>query len=140
MILYFSGTGNSQYGAKVIGEILKEQIDSINSYMKKDMFPTFQSDTPYVIVMPVYAWKIPRVVETFLKRCTFKGNRKMYFVITCGENIGSADVYAEKLCLEIGMEYGGTSDIPMPENFIAMFQVPPEQKCKEMMESARRCV
>lgn len=55
----------------------------------------------------------------------------MYFVITCGENIGSADVYAEKLCLEISMEYGGTSDIPMPENFIAMFRYRQNKNAKK---------
>ena len=118
MILYFTGTGNSKFAAEYIGSVIGEEPVSINEWMKKGECPEFHSDSPYIITAPVYAWRMPHVVEDFLKRCSFSGSRDMYFVLTCGDSIGNAGAYAEKLCEEKGMRYRGMADIAMPENYI----------------------
>ena len=102
MVLYFSGTGNSRYAAKLIAKTIDDDFVSINDYIKKGEPPELLSDKPYVFVCPAYAWRLPRVVERFIKDAVFNGSRKAYFVMTCGSETGNAAFYAEKLCRETG--------------------------------------
>lgn len=41
------------------------------------------SDKPWVIVVPTYAWRIPRIVHEWLLKTELAGNRNIYFVINC---------------------------------------------------------
>ena len=140
MILYFTGTGNSHYAAEYIGSVTGEKPVSMNEYMKQNMYPAFTSETPYIIVAPVYAWRLPRAAEGFLRKCRFDGNRDMYFVLTCGDSIGNAGEYAKKFCEEKGLNYRGMADVIMPENYITMFKAPTEEEKPLIMEMARRCL
>ena len=54
MILYFSGTGNSRYVAKMMGEELKDEAVSINDRLKTGNREALVSKTPFVVVSPVY--------------------------------------------------------------------------------------
>lgn len=136
MILYFTGTGNSRYAARTIGAALGEETISIGDLMKAGEHPVFQSESPYLIVSPVYAWRLPRVVEEFLSKCRFEGSRDMAFVLTCGDGIGDAGRYARKLCESMGMNYRGISEVVMPENFITMFKAPSREEETEIMDEA----
>ncbi len=138
MILYFTGTGNSKFAADYIGSVTGETPVSINEYMKKGERPEFTSELPYIIAAPVYAWRLPHVVEAFLRECSFDGSRDMYFVLTCGDSIGNAGAYAETLCREKGLNYRGMADVAMPENYITMFSAPTEEEEPLIMEKARR--
>lgn len=138
MILYFTGTGNSRYAAEYIGAALCEETVSINELMKRGEYPAFHSEKPYLVVAPVYAWRLPHVAEDFLRKCTFSGCREMGFLLTCGSSIGNAGDYAEKLCGELGLAYRGMADVIMPENFITMFRAPSEKDEARIMEMARR--
>lgn len=138
MILYFTGTGNSRYAAEYIGSVINEKPVSINEYLKKEEYPELESETPYIIVIPAYAWRIPRVVEEFIRKSIFRGNTEAYFVMTCGDSIGNAGEYAKKLCEAKGLIYRGMADVAMPENFITMFRAPSEEEESLIMEQARR--
>ena len=89
MILYFSGTGNSEYVAKRIGAYIGDEV--------VNLFDTMTSEKPWVIVAPTYAWQLPHIVRDWLLKTNLEGNKKIYFVLTCGESIGNAGEYAEKL-------------------------------------------
>ena len=138
MILYFTGTGNSQYAAEYLNSILEKDIVSINECMKKGEHPEFETEESYIFVLPTYAWRIPRVVEEFIRKSTFRGAKDVWFVLTCGDSIGNAGAYAKKLCEEKGLNYRGMADVIMPENFITMFQAPTEEEEPLIMEMARR--
>ena len=56
------------------------------------------SEKPWVIVAPTYAWQLPHIVRDWLYETKLEGNKKIYFVLTCGESIANAGAYAEKLC------------------------------------------
>lgn len=71
MILYFSGTGNSKYLAETMANHLNDTTVDIAEHIQAGKHPTFDSDKPYVIVTPVYAWRIPRVLEQWMKACRF---------------------------------------------------------------------
>ena len=63
MILYFSGTGNSRYAALRLGELTGEPVNSINQCLKEGAAIGLHSKNHYVVVSPVYARRLPRVVE-----------------------------------------------------------------------------
>lgn len=136
MILYFTGTGNSYHAAKVLAEQLEDQLVSLNKMMKAGEDVTLTSETPFVVVAPVYCWRIPRVVEDFLNKVTFEGNKDMAFILTCGDSIGDAGTYAKRFCEEKGLNYKGMAEVVMPENYITMFKAPEPDKEAQIMKVA----
>ena len=64
-------------------------------------FAPVHSDRPWVVVVPTYAWRIPRIVEAWLKNTELVGDKRIYFVMTCGGSIGNAGKYLERLVSEI---------------------------------------
>lgn len=121
MILYFSGTGNSEYVAKRIQDIVDDEVLNLFEKIKKQDFSKLISSRPWIIVAPTYAWRIPRILDQWLKNTRLSGNKDIYFVMTCGGNIGNAKKYLKKLCIDKNLNYKGTMSIIMPENYIAMF-------------------
>jgi ferredoxin len=135
MVLYFSGTGNSHYTAKIIAEKTGDQLVSINQLMKQGNKETLVSlEKPFVFVCPTYAWRIPRVVEEFIRESHFSGTDKAYFIVTCGDDTGNAVGYIQKLCKWKGFEFQGFAEIIMPENYIAMFKSPDEATAEEIIK------
>lgn len=137
MILYFSGTGNSQYVAVKIAEIIGDgQVFSINRAVKSGEKTVIRSEEPLVFVAPTYSWRLPRVVEHWILETDFQGNRDAYFILTCGGSCGNAAAYAKKLCAGKNMRYRGLAPVVMPENYVAMFTTPDEAKCRAIIEEA----
>lgn len=140
MILYFSGTGNSKYVAKRIAEITGDNIVSLNAKIKNgDRSGIVCGAEGIVFVTPTYAWRIPRLVEKYIKQTEFKsenGRINARFVLTCGGEIANAGAYNKKLCDFKGFNYMGTSQILMPENYVAMFRVPENDEAKKIVEKA----
>lgn len=96
----------------------------------------FYSDKPWIIVTPTYAWRIPRIVEELLKKAKLKGNTRIYFVMTCGSDIGNAGKYLKALSYEKSMVYSGCYELIMPENYIAMFKTPSKSEAMEIIKRA----
>ena len=137
MILYFSGTGNSQYVALALAEALGEDgAVSINRYLKSGERAAFHSERPLVFVAPTYSWRMPRVVEKWIMETDFQGVRDAYFVLTCGGNCGNAAAYAEKLCGKKGLRFLGLASVVMPENYLALFSTPGEEESRRIIENA----
>ena len=68
MVFYFSGTGNSRYAAQRIAAALGDQLLSMNDRIKAGDTSPVTTDERLVIVTPTYAWRIPRLVEDWLRR------------------------------------------------------------------------
>ena len=128
MILYFSGTGNSEYAARRISTETKDKLMNLGERIRSRDFSGIHSDTPWVVAAPTYAWRIPRVLEEWLKNTELRGNKNIYFVMTCGGNIGNAGRYLKKLARSKGLDYRGCAQIVMPENYIAMFTTPTREE------------
>lgn len=138
MIFYFSGTGNSQLAAKQIAVELCDELVSINQSLKKGEKKTFRSELPLVFVAPIYAWRVPEVVEKWIREMKFVGNKNAYFVLTRGGGTaGNAAAYAKKLCVETGMSFQGLASVHMPENYIALSSAPSEKECDSIIARAR---
>ncbi|MEG1512616.1 MAG: EFR1 family ferrodoxin [Raoultibacter sp.] len=121
MILCFSGTGNSLYAAKIIHRITGDELLSINALIKQNDYRTITSPSPLIFVCPLYAGRIPRIVEHFIESVEFKGNRAAYFVATCFADPSNAVHYVEKLCRRKGFEYRGFNSVDMPQSYLVRY-------------------
>lgn len=138
MIIYFSGTGNSKYCAQMFADKLEDElIDSFN-YIKNGIAAELISAKPWIFVSPTYCWQLPHIFEEFIRTAHFEGCKDAYFVMTCGSNIGNAGQKIEKLCREVGLNYRGVLPVVMPENYIAMFEVPEPELAKRIVLVAKR--
>lgn len=140
MILYFSGTGNSQYAAERIGTAIGDQTEDLFLKIRSRDFTALHSDAPWVIVVPTYAWRIPRIVEEWVKHTEFTGSTDIYFVMTCGGSIGNAGKYLQKLCDSKKLHYKGCMAVVMPENYIALFSTPTQKEALETIRKAESVI
>ena len=133
MILYFSGTGNSNYVAKRIADARGDALVNLNDRIKASDTSLVETGERVIIVTPTYAWRIPRVVRDWLRKTELRGAKQVWFVMTCGSEIGNADKYNRELCTEKRLSCMGTAQIVMPENYIAMFSAPQADEAREIV-------
>lgn len=138
MILYFSASGNSKYVAEYLAKQIKEETISLNQRIKTQDYSELNSDTPFILVCPIFAWRIPRIVEEYMKAVKFLGNKQLFVMVTTCGSSGNADGYAARLCDEIGMEYMGLHTFYMPGSYVAFMENPDILHAKEMNQIAMK--
>lgn len=136
MILFFSGTGNSRYIARRLAAALGDELVSINDRIKSGDDGAIRAGGRLIFVTPTYGWRIPRVVEEWIRNMEFSGADKVWFVMNCGSEIGDAAKYNKRLCADKGIAYMGTAQVIMPENYIAMFDAPQEPEAARIIEAS----
>ena len=136
MVVYFSGTGNSKYVAERIAGSLQEKLLCMNERIKSGNTGSVKTGENLVVVVPTYAWRIPRVVSDWIGQTEFVGAKNVWYVMSCGSGIGGADIYNRKLSEKKGIKHMGTAQIIMPENYIAMFNAPDVEKAKKIVAAA----
>jgi ferredoxin len=135
LILYFTGTGNSRYVAEKVAEKLDCKRINLNTEIKNNGTPSVDTEG-VVLIAPTYAWRIPRIVQEWIKKTDFSQAKKVWFVLTCGSEIGNASLYNQRLCRSLGCAYMGTAQIIMPENYIAMFDAPDKNTARDIIKKA----
>lgn len=118
MILYFTGTGNSKYIADALADRLDEEVVSLNDVIKNNKEKSFSSERPFVVVAPIYAWRLPQIVEELVATAEFKGSKDIYFVATMGSETGNCDKYCKKIAGQAGLDFKGFRGIVMPNNYV----------------------
>ncbi len=142
MILYYTGTGNSRYAASILSRQSGKELVCMNDIMRlriQDPYAakySFKSDSSFVIVCPTYCWRIPRVVEKFIRESRFEGTKKIYFYLTCGTGTGAAYEHAKELCHQLELDFMGLGSVKMPENFITMFKAPSYDEAQGILRAA----
>lgn len=124
MILCYSGTGNSRYIAQRIADELQDNIIDLNEKIKTNNYSSIETGGDVILVVPTYAWRIPKIVSNWLYKTKFIGAKRIWFVMNCGSEIGNATKYNLMLANDKHLDYMGTKQILMPENYIAMFNAP----------------
>lgn len=109
MILYFTGTGNSRYIANRIAAATGDTVTDIGARIKAGDTSAVVTDGKAVFVTPTYAWRIPKIVENWIRAVDFDGAEKAWFVMDCGGEIGNAAKYNRRLCADKGIAYMGTA-------------------------------
>ena len=136
MILYFSGTGNSEYVAKRVANGSGMTAVDLFTKIRGDDFSPLHAEEPWVIVAPTYAWRIPRILQRWLENTPLTGDRRIYFIMTCGGGNGNADKYLRILCNQKDMSYCGCLSVVMPENYLAMFTTPSKEEALQIIDRA----
>lgn len=136
MILYYTGTGNSAYAAEYISNNIGDEIVNLFDRIKNNDYSEIYSEKPFVVAAPTYCWQIPHILRDWLLKAKLTGSRSIYFVMTCGGDIGNAEKYLKRLCTQINMKYMGCAEIVMPENYIAMFEVPDTDEAERIILNA----
>ena len=136
MILYYTGTGNSEYVAKKIGEQIEDEVINLFDKIKKYDYSEIHSGRPFVFVYPTYAWQMPRILRDFIWQTAFTGNRCAYFVTTCGVSMGNMPKYLSEICGQKTFTYMGCGEVVMPENYIAMFNAPERVEAVKIIKNA----
>lgn len=137
MVLYFSATGNSRYVAEQIARETKDEVVSLNLLIKQNKQDVLISETkPFVFVCPTYAWRLPRVVEDYIRKTAFKGSLKAYFVLTCGGETAGACKHVKKLCQYKGWDLQGYAQVIMPDNYLILFPGVDGATAKEINKKA----
>ena len=72
MVIYFSGTGNSEYCAEFIGAKLGYEAVNSFDYVKNQIRGEFTAEEPWVFVAPTYCWQLPHIFEDFIKKSSFE--------------------------------------------------------------------
>ncbi len=135
-VFYFSGTGNSRYAARRVSERTGGELVSVNDMLKNNVSGPVKTGEDIVLAAPVYAWRIPRVVENWLTGVKLEGAQRIWFILTCGSEIGNAQAYNRRLAKTLGLQYMGTAGLLMPCNHITMFPVPDRIKALEIVAEA----
>lgn len=164
MILCFSGTGNSRYVADLLAERLDDLVvdlaphvaefvsrwgayPSMNKQFAQEgsgsmTGPTFVSDDgePFVLVCPVYGWRVPEAVGGVIESANFIGSELMYVVATYGDDVANAAAYSEQMVTKAGLEFGGFAGVLMPCTYSKVKKVPNAAKASEIRAEARKTV
>ena len=111
MIFYFSGTGNSKWVAEQVAERLGDQTVNMASSPPSETY-TFEKGEKIGIVFPVYAWRAPDIVTSFVKSLKPEG-AYTYAISTYG---GEAGHTMKKLSQHISLN--SCFGIPMPGNYL----------------------
>lgn len=136
MVLYFSGTGNSRYAARKLAAELGDELIDAGTMIKEIRKAELYSERPWIFVSPTYAWQLPHIFADYIRAGSFSGIKTAYFVMTCGSEIGNAGAKIEQLCKEKGFEFQGVLQLPMPENYIAMYSAPTHDETKKIIADA----
>jgi len=137
MLVYFTGTGNSRWCAQLLAHRLDDVTQDASGYIKNGIAAELLSEKPWVFVCPVYAWRIPRIFEDFIRAGCFSGSRDAYFVLTCGSDAGNARESIVALCREKGLRFRGVLPVVMPENYVALFSAPGVGETARILSAAR---
>ena len=62
MVLFFTGTGNSEYCARFIADRLGEECFDLAGKIKNKDFSPVESEKPFIVCAPTYAWRMPAAV------------------------------------------------------------------------------
>ena len=121
IVFYFTGTGNCLY---IANQLSGDQILSIPQVMQGEQ-REFEAEE-IGLVYPVYYASLPRNVEEFLSKVSFKADY-LFCLQTYSTSPGDATAYLQYHAGLSGKEFNYIKSIHMPSNFIPYFDVLSEE-------------
>ncbi len=124
VIYYFTGTGNSLAVAR---KIAKELGDTklLNIRYNQNELDATQFER-VGIIFPVYYYKLPVFVESFIGRLTLNPSQYIFGVATYGGMRGDSLVCLRQLLQEKGCTLKGEFSVFMPGNYIVEYGALPD--------------
>lgn len=134
MVFWFSGTGNTESVALRLAGMTKENAVSIPEAVKNGQYHYSLTRGERVgIVVPVYYWGIPKMVDDFLSKLTFTNSdhHYTYAVTVCG---GSSCNAVSQIQKHIQVDYW--SELLMPDNCIILMELKHRDEIKSCLFAA----
>lgn len=125
MIFYFTGTGNSFWVAKALGEAFDEPLVSIAEALKNSgseiRYPV-RPDERILFVYPVHSWGPAVPVVRFITRLVLSGyaGQPVYSISTCGDECGYASRLLRKALAKRQLPLTAAYSVIMPNNYILL--------------------
>ena len=114
MIYYFSGTGNTRFVANKLAQLLHTQAQSITNAN-----PAKASDAEGFL-FPVYAWGVPPVVLDFIGALPKAHGKKIWCVLTCGDDTGNAPRMFSQAAGRNGWTVSYMNSVFMPNTYVLL--------------------
>lgn len=136
-ICYFSGTGNSLFVAKTLGEMLSDPV-RIQPIGKPGTSENVRiSEARVIIVFPVYFQTLPNIVKDFLKKARFdKESPDIYGIATSNDGPGHVLFSMKRILEKRGLRLKAGFCITMPGNSLILrdFTNPEEIRSRRLRE------
>lgn len=121
MIFYFTGTKNSLWVAKQLGNLLNDKVQNIAKAIIDGNFNFSINNNEQVgFVFPIHSWGIPPVVVKFINNLNLVNysNQTIYGVFTCGDECGYTDKMFTKLLASKKWQSSHIYSVRMPNTYI----------------------
>lgn len=130
MIYYFTGTGNSLWAARRIGEKTGEQVESIIKYKSQERIAC--KDEVVGFVFPTYMDDLPWIVKEFLLKLQVKKGCYTFVVMTSnhGES-GKAFQSLDQALSRSGVRLSAGFDLQMPGNCLVSSEEENEERLRK---------
>ena len=121
-LFYFSGTGNTERIAETIANELTEKNVEVNkfnitSYKERQQYYDLASYNGFIFGFPIYAWRAPSVVRTWLKSLNGDGQRCATFFTYGGVSTGVAHSDTMEILEEVNFVLIASSEFPGKHTF-----------------------
>ena len=136
LILYFSGTGNTEFIAERIAVSLSDKDCEYSLYSVEDFDPAQLKNYDFLIFgFPVYAHDLPKFLKEYVKELTLPKSRGVIIYSTAGRNGGNAARKTAKLFSELKMIPVFTKEFKMPANDGLLAESKNSKKVKKIINT-----
>jgi len=132
-IYTFSGTGNSLWVARARAERFGDTTLTPIPQALADGDCEPHEDR-VGIVAPVYMYRIPHIVERFLRR--LRTAAPLFYVATMGGDAGDLFTRVERVCRDQSLKLTVAMPVQLPSNYLPFGGVPPDDKLATVFETA----
>ena len=138
MIFYFSGVGNSAWVARHLAERLQDNVLSVAEEINKGINYVAKPGEKVGFVFPVYGWEPPKIVLDFVGKIQMNCPDYLYFVCTCGDDVGKTTKVFESAIRAKGWKCNAGFSVTMPDTYVCLpgFDVDDKATLQLKMENA----
>lgn len=148
MIVFFSGTGNTEIVARRLAELTGDRqlvaLEGETLRVPESVVLRAEGDV-VVWAFPTYSWGIPPVVVDFMRRVGMDSptlGARHYMLTTCGDDMAYADRQWRKEMRRRGLDAAGAYAVVMPNTYVCMkgFDVDPKDVAERKLAAAPAAV
>lgn len=120
-IYYFSGTGNSLFAAKILGEKIPGPVRILPIKSFHAIARVNVSEERIILVFPVYFQTIPDIVRSFLDKLEFGSDSPdIYGIATCNGGPGHSLYTMKRILAKHGLPLKAGFSVIMPGNSLIL--------------------
>jgi len=138
LIYWFSGTGNTLSVAKDLAARLG---DAETREIRAGVAGKIDAETQTIgILYPVYCWGPPNIVADFARSLDVPANAYVYAVAVYGAMLASSNAILKGMLAEKGIPLSASFGVNLPGNFVALYEISPDDKLAKMYDKANAAV